>query len=135
MYDSKDRKILLKRAVYLILLIFLLNSMANWFYWYSTIWYFDMIMHFLGGFWLGLSFFLFFGSPELSLKLVGKVVVWVLVIGIGWELFELLFYNQIAQNPFNMADTFSDIFFDLAGGLSATLYFLRKTIPFNENKL
>ena len=128
-----DRKKLLKRIAYLILIIFLLNFLAGKFYWYSTIWYFDMPMHFLGGFWLGLMFFLIFihFQPKLEPKLglLIKVILGVLLIGILWELFELVFYNYIGKNPFNTLDTMSDICFDLAGGLSSIFYVSKRIMP------
>jgi hypothetical protein len=125
-----DRKKLLKRALYLIFLIFLANFLANEFYWYFSVSYFDMIMHFLGGLFLGLMLIWFLSSKnsvlELSPGLIFKILVGVLFVGISWEIFELLFNNIVAQNPFNYLDTGSDIFFDLSGGLCAILYIWRK---------
>jgi len=126
-----DRKKLLKRAIYLIFFIFIVNFLANKFYWYSSIWYFDMIMHFLGGFWLGLVCFYLFSLKIFSQEFFHaafKVSVFVLFIGLGWEIFELVFNNIVAQNPFNYLDASSDIFFDLSGGLCAILYIWKKQL-------
>lgn len=117
-----DRKRLFKILAYLIVLIFLVNYVAVKLYWYNSIWYFDMIMHFLGGLWVGLISLYFFSSKTPYLK----ILLFVLFIGLGWEIFELLFNNIIAQNPFNALDTISDIFFDLSGGLCAILYVWKK---------
>lgn len=121
-----DRKKLLIRLVFLIFFIFLVNLIASEFYWYYSIWYFDMIMHFLGGLWLGLAIFWLFSIKELSLKLILKIVLGVLLISIFWEIFEILVNNIIAQNPFSALDTVSDICFDLAGGILAVIYFLKR---------
>jgi len=121
-----DRKKFLIRLALLIFFIFLVNLVALKFYWYYSIWYFDMIMHFLGGLWLGLAFFWLFSFKELSLKLILKVILGILLIGIFWEIFEILVNKTIAQNPFNILDAVSDIYFDLAGGIFAILYFLKR---------
>ncbi len=131
MYNWRmDRKKLTERLVYIIVLIFILNFVANKFFWYSSIWYFDMIMHTLGGFWVGLMSFYIFSIQRVSLKLTYKILLYVLFIGVGWEVFEALVNNVIAQNSFNYLDTISDIFFDLSGGAMAILYSLKRiSIP------
>jgi hypothetical protein len=131
-----DRKKLTKRLIFLIFFILVVNFLANTFYWYSSVWYFDMIMHFLGGFWIGLlAFYLFnfFGDQATFFRPIFKILLFVFFIGAGWEVFELLFYNYIAQNPFNIFDTFSDIFFDLSGGVLSVFYFLKRIMPAKEN--
>lgn len=121
-----DRKDLLKRLAYLVFFIFLVNFFANKFYWYYSIWYFDMIMHFLGGFWLGLVYLYFFSPRGSFSKSILQASLFVLLLGLGWEVFEFLVNNYIAQNPFDIIDTTSDIFFDLAGGVLAILYCFKK---------
>ena len=99
-------------------------------------------MHFLGGLWVGL-FFIWFSSESLRLSLafkaltlvIFKILLFVFVVGFGWEVFEFLFNNYIAQNPFDFLDSTSDIFFDLVGGIVAILFFLKKTMLSNENKV
>jgi hypothetical protein len=81
-----------------------------------------MPMHFLGGFWLGLVFIYLFPLQDLSFKSILKISLFLLLVGIGWEVFEIFTKNYITQNPFNALDTISDIFFDLAGGASAIFY-------------
>ena len=44
-------------------------------------------------------------------------------VGLGWEVFEMLVNDVIAQNPFDFKDTSSDIFADLLGGFCAMLIF------------
>ena len=129
-----SRKFLV-RLICLIFLIFILNYLAMKFYWYSSMWYFDMPMHFLGGIWLALALSWFFKIKEISLSLVIKIIFGVLIIGVLWEIFEIIVNNYTTQNPFNLLDTLSDIFFDLSGGCFAILYFLKKIMPIAENKL
>ena len=84
-----------------------------------------MPMHFLGGFWVGLLALYFFAdelSDEKPFASILKVFIFVLIIGLGWEVFEFFTDKFLSQNPFNILDTASDIFFDLSGGLCAILY-------------
>lgn len=126
------KKILITRTFWLILAIFLVNVAAMKFYWYSTIWWFDIPMHFFGGFWLGLWvlwLYAYAWHPAKPVRMYGAltaVVVGVLVLGGAWEIFELGIDNFITIKPHNITDTVSDLFFDLAGGLSAFLYCVRR---------
>src|SRR3989339_607345 len=124
--NGMDRTKLTKRLIFLIFFIFFANFLAITFYWYFSIWYFDMIMHFLGGFWIGLLYFYIFPAENKSFYLIFKILLFTLFIGISWEVFEILFNNIIALNPFDFSDTLSDIFFDLAGGGVAIFYFFKR---------
>lgn len=126
-------KSFLIRLLALVFCIFLLNYLAMNFFWYSSVWYLDMVMHFLGGFWLGLAFFWFLKPKEISSKFIFKIILGVLLIGILWEIFEIAVDETTIGEPFNILDTASDIFFDLAGGFSAGLYYFKKVAPIGEN--
>ncbi len=128
-----DAKKFLTRIVLFIFSILLLNYLAMKFYWYSSIWYFDMPMHFLGGVWLGLALLWFLKIKEISLMLIFKMILGVLIIGVLWEIFEIILNNYTTQSPFNSLDTISDIFFDLSGGCFAILYFIKKIMPIKSN--
>ena len=136
---SIDRKRFFKILASLIFTIFFLNFIAQKFYLYFSIWWSDMFMHFFGGFWLGLAFIWFLLRKNISLELhfqfICQTASFVLLIGVLWELYEILFNNIIAQIPFNTLDTVSDIFFDLAGGTFALLYFFKKTMGVEKNKV
>jgi hypothetical protein len=132
-----DRKKLIKTLAILIFFVFAVNFLANKFYWYSSIWYFDMIMHFLGGsvvafvyFWLFsmpiLKFQDYIQSDGLDVRFILRTIIFVFFVGVAWEFFEYTFNNVIAKNTFNLLDTISDIFFDLAGGVFAIFYFYKK---------
>ncbi len=129
------RKKFLIRLTSLIFFISIVNALAGKFYWYYSIWYFDMPMHFLSGLWVALILIYLFPLPDTSFKSIFKVILGVLLIGVSWELFELLFNNYIAQNPFNALDTVSDIFFGLAGGFTGVLYFLKRIMISGESKV
>jgi hypothetical protein len=103
------------------------------FYWYSSIWYFDMPMHFLGGIWLGLISIYLFPLKNYSLKSIFKIFFIVLLVGVAWEVFEILVNRLTIQDSFNTLDTISDICFDSAGGLFAIFYFLKKVMFVEKN--
>ncbi len=94
-----------------------------------------MVMHFLGGFWIGLLYFYLFSIKEKSLGSFIKALFFVLFVGIGWEVYEILVNSVIAQNPFDYLDTSSDVFFDLLGGAASTFYVFRKIMIANINKV
>jgi hypothetical protein len=142
-----NRKKLLKHLVVLMFFIFITDLLARHFYWYFSIWYFDMIMHFLSGLWVGLFFLWFFHRQDLSegadlglergsaIALIVKTLLFVIMIGGSWEVFEFFVNNHIGREAFNARDTISDIFFDLAGGAIAVLYFLRMIMSRKKNKV
>lgn len=142
-----NRGELFKILAYLVISIFLANYVAVKLYWYNSIWYFDMFMHFVGGFWLGLVLIWLLSSKffsknltfELSPKLILKIFFSVLFIGVFWEIYEILVNNIIFQIPFNTLDTLSDIFFDIAGGIFAVFYFFfyysKKIMGVSQNKV
>ena len=121
-----ERKKLVKRLVYLIFFILVVSFLANKFYWYSSIWYFDMFVHFLGGLWIGLLGFYILLIKKNSSHEIFKILLFVLCIGIGWEVFEVLVNDVITRNPFDYLDTTSDIFFDILGGFCVILYIWKK---------
>lgn len=124
-----DRKRLFIHVVVLMFLMFLAFNLESKFHWYYSIWYFDMPMHFFGGVWLGLFFIYIFPFSNPLFKSILKVILWVFLIGILWELFELYTNNYVGHDSFNTLDTISDLCFDLAGGFSALFYIVKSIMP------
>lgn len=122
-----NREKLLKHLVSLMFFVFLLDFLAKQFHWYFSVWYFDMLMHFLGGFWVALFFLYVFYDRNPFLKKLLVVILGVLFIGILWEFFEI-YLNVISGEFFSISDTLSDIFFDLSGGLCAILYIWKRLL-------
>ena len=131
-YDYFNKKKLVIRITSLILFISALNFIILKFHWYFSIWWSDMPMHFLGGFWLGLVFLWFLKPKDLSFKVILKIILGVLIIGVLWEIFEVILNRATLQDPFNTLDTLSDICFDLAGGFISIFYFAKR-IMIKEN--
>lgn len=134
MLKAIDRKKLLKVLTVLILLIFIFNYIGNKFHWYYSVWYFDMIMHFFGGFWTGLVYFFIFPFKEQFQKSFLPTIVFVFFIGIVWEIVEPFINPTMSLNLFSL-DTVSDIFFDLSGGTLAILYLLKRIMVSTENEV
>ena len=123
-----NRKKILFRILILVLIIFFLNSFALKLHWYFSVWWSDMSMHLLAGFWVGLVFFWLIPPKNFSFLNIGKIILGVFLVGIIWEIFEILVDKIIAQNPFNFLDTLSDLCFDLAGALLSVFYFLKRIL-------
>ena len=91
-----------------------------------------MPMHFLGGLLLGFALIWFFIIKDISLKSIFYLILGVLLIGVLWEVFEIIIDKIITGNLFNTLDTISDIFFDLAGGTFAIFYFIKRIMFIKE---
>ena len=135
-----------------VLLLFIImmgvaNALAEHFFLYWRLPWLDMLMHFLGGVWIGLSvlwiYYLsgkFKNIPEDHRKatyvyfLAGIVA---LVIGIFWEIFEFNLIFFITFDEFNgFYDTAGDIILAVIGALLATRYFVGKEYyKKQENKI
>jgi len=121
------KKPLLLEILFVVVLIAVLHQMALSLFLYWTTSWFDIMMHTLGGFWLGILFiFILFTSgyfpfpnkPKLMVLVV--VLSLVLVVGLGWELWEIFvgFTNVLRDQ----VDTALDLVMDLIGGNLALLY-------------
>jgi len=114
--------------------VFILNSLANFFFWYSSIKEFDMLMHFLGGFTASLfSFWFIYKKCVLwieegkTAKVFRVVLLLVIIIALLWEIMEFTvqgFFNVtvLADIP----DSLSDLAFGTLGGIVGFMYLIRK---------
>jgi hypothetical protein len=106
------------------LFIFIFDFFAKKFHWYFNMWYLDILMHFLGGFLIALTgIYLGSGSLSWDFKSNIKIILFILSIGILWEIYEITINQSITKNTFNLLDTLSDLFFDLLGGLVLICYY------------
>lgn len=121
----KGKKLLFRIAL-LIVFIFFVNLLAMKFHWYNSIWFFDMFMHFFGGFWLGLVFLFLLKPKDFSLFLFFQISLGVLCVGLLWEVFEVVVNHTTTKNTFDFFDTISDLFFDLSGGFVSFIYFFSR---------
>jgi uncharacterized membrane protein YjdF len=121
-------KRLLALAFILVVLLGAVHFLASFFYLYWIVWWFDNVSHFLGGLMTGvLSFWVLrqfvFKSYVLNIRGVLTIIlVSVLVVGVGWEVFEKVF--NIAEGvpgESYMIDTTVDLIADLLGGVAAAV--------------
>jgi len=113
-------------------LIAVLHYAALHLFLYWTVGWFDILMHFLGGFLVAIFtiFILYsYGNFEELKKhkifLFSLIIGATLVVGLTWELWEIFvgFTNTLKD----LNDTIIDVIMDTIGGLSA-IYYSRKTL-------
>lgn len=119
---------LIKSACIVIAIIFVFNMLAYQFYWYTAITWFDMLMHTLGGLFLGLASASLF-SRQLVRRNTWQVAVivlsWVIIIGFGWEVFEYVVQFLIkGVHLADIPDSISDMLCDIAGGIISCYFVL-----------
>ncbi len=93
---------------------------------YDTVWWYDIPMHFLGGLWL----FLFglwvvntqYGNIFLRHTSVKSLIFFVLVIGVLWEIHEIVFGFMHFSDPGYFFDTFKDLTMDIIGALFGSVF-------------
>jgi hypothetical protein len=114
--------------------VFILNTLANFFFWYSSIKEFDMLMHFLGGFTASLfSFWFVYKKCVLwieegnSAKVFRVLLLMVIIIALLWEIMEFTIQGFFDVKILaNIPDSFSDLAFGALGGVVGFMYLLRK---------
>lgn len=78
-------------------------------------WWYDIMLHFLGGLWVALAF-QWYAQAQKRLVLILPTLLVVLIVGFGWEVFELLVGAPREDNF--MFDTSLDILMDVLGGIA-----------------
>lgn len=108
--------------------IFLLDITGKFFDWYSTVFWFDIPMHMLGGAWVALILLLLFreyprisflhGSSWMNIVIV---VALTLSIAVGWEVFEFILSRTVGDAsctlPFPWQNKYSDTIYDIVFGI------------------
>lgn len=129
-------KKLLLASCLLILFIWLINTAANHLYWYSAMWWFDIPMHIMGGMFLSLLSGALFFKKIRSLsqrEVLVTILLFVLIVGLGWELFEYIVQAFIKDAPLaSIPDSIKDMVMDLLGGLLTSLFVLRAIKRYNK---
>jgi len=117
----------------LIFLIATLHILAINFFLYWKFWWFDILLHFLGGLWVGLSFLQFyFFSNLIKIKKKSNLFIFifsvltVLFVGLGWEIFEFIIGVNFSENYWS--DTILDLIMDTVGALTVSLLFIKLKI-------
>lgn len=121
-------KFIMKMAAIIAVLTLGLHLLAIQFYLYWVFAWFDILMHFLGGLFLGFFTYGFFTRrfnwfeklPAITIFAI--VTSLVIVLGFTWEVFEFYLGSEldISLQP-SLNDTIADLFFDTTGALVAVL--------------
>lgn len=131
--DLKSR--MFKKFALLLFALFIVNSLASYFYWYESFHGFDKVMHFTGGV-VG-SFFLSWFLYKKYIGLLEKkklrklfLINTAIVFGAAflWEIMEfsaqaLFGVDHLLATPW---DSVGDLFFGVLGSLVGLTYFLNK---------
>ncbi len=121
------RYIFLSITVLLTILLAGLHAAAYEYYLYWSYWWYDILMHGLGGVTLAsiALWFYLYQAPESFTSAYGRLtftLAVVIILGLGWELFEFFVGSQIYQTERSyIIDTIADMGMDVAGGLMAYL--------------
>ena len=122
------RPSLLYSALALIVLLWALNWLAVTFYFYWIYWWYDVLMHFLGGIAEGLAAYwvlfhsgiFFHGRFKSEVASVLSVLLCVMVVATAWEYFEYIF-NITDSHEGYYFDTFNDLVLGASGAVIAGL--------------
>ncbi|MDP1624829.1 MAG: hypothetical protein Q8L64_03570 [bacterium] len=104
----------------LLIVIAALHWISSLFGFYESTEWFDIMMHFLGGAWVsGTALWLaavYLPDSRLYLVTVRNLVLCAIVVGIAWELFELVMgWTSFAMENY-WGDTVLDLVMDVIGG-------------------
>lgn len=128
-----SRARLLRILALLVCVIAVLHIAATLFYLYWELWWYDMLLHFLGGVFIALLvlWFCFFSGyvsapASFSVRRVFFFTLfWLTVIGIGWEVFERALGHTWSVEGYWL-DTSVDVALDIIGGVVGFLFFKDK---------
>lgn len=131
--------------MFLVVGIAILYIIGFIFRWNYSLWWYDLLLHFLGGIWVAIAANKFLrGSTSLTFTRLNLarplfILAFVALVGVSWEIYEFtideLFFEERAlwraQN--GNTDTMTDLMMDLLGGAVVVVYMtyrsykLRKT--------
>ena len=97
----------------LAILLWLLNYIAIQFYFYWTIAWYDIMMHFLGGLTIGVFLIYLLKIFSLSTRSFLTIFILAMAISIAWEIFEYI--NDLNPIEGYMTDTLLDFLMDALG--------------------
>ena len=131
------RSLLLRRLALSITVLAVGNLVGTLLHWYSLLWWLDMPAHFLGGFavfYLSAVFLLPYLKKGMSdSRFVFLSILSGFVLGVIWEGFQLFLSVYSGGVQPILLDVLSDLCFDLAGSLIASLEVSRYLIWQKKN--
>ncbi|MFH1402562.1 MAG: hypothetical protein ABIG87_02985 [Patescibacteria group bacterium] len=130
-----QKKTFLIILLVLIYAIFILDLFATRYSLYFRFWWFDIMMHFLGGFWIATASYYFFYFSDFQFRLwlsafkkltekysaLALTLASIILVGVCWELFEYVI-GAVPKTGYAL-DTGLDLVMDLIGWSGACLFF------------
>ena len=119
---------LFKRFFVLLFILGILDICAEVFYLHWTIWWFDVLLHSLAGFLIGIAVSLlwykdFTGYYEQKIKIIWIVLASALILGLWWEFMEIYFEaTSLSDGIIYLRDTTSDLIADVFGSFFGAMY-------------
>ena len=110
------------KAFLVLIIVGVLDWVGIWLQLFWTVSWYDIPVHFLGGFWVGsmVVWFISQRKSQVSLsyrKLFVTVLAWTILVGLLWEVFELAIGVTSFLDGFNyVSDTSKDLLMDTLGG-------------------
>lgn len=100
------------------------------FRWNYSLWWYDLLLHFLGGMWVAIAAKKFLIRPIGQIGRIGPIflVAFVALVGVTWEIYEFtideLFFEERAlwRAQEGNTDTMTDLMMDLVGGAVVSFY-------------
>ena len=119
-------------SFFIILIIFVVHIFATIHYWYWLLWWLDILMHTLGGIFVGsFALYVYYQSSYLEPKHFSYFFVFFLVlsttalIGILWEFFQFGLYHYITHSKLlTLTDTLGDLLSNLVGSIFSGIIFI-----------
>lgn len=126
----------MQKAFIFLVIIFLVNAVGMYFGFYMKFWWFDMSLHFLGGFFMAMFMAHYLMDVKMPSKLKGFLIIGstVTLIGVLWEFAEYLASQTLIEPLYrtfgiktyfigDLEDTMSDLLMDMIGAFSwLTIY-------------
>ena len=125
------KKPLLIELILTAILVAFLHYIALVYSLYWAVSWFDIPMHFLGGFVIGiLALYVFYTSGYIKFPSDHQIIIFsvviaaVLIVGLTWELWEL--FSGLSDVLEDQADTILDVVMDFLGAIAAYYYGRKK---------
>ena len=125
----RPKKIFLSAIIFIIFIFHIWGLYSSAYYY---VWWLDNILHLAGGFWLGLLAIYFISEHESDFSGYPAAFLFLIIIafaalgGVLWEFFEfwldiISIKRGLMLSQLGVADTMSDLLFDLFGAFIASL--------------
>lgn len=122
----------MKKAVFCLILVFLINLPSLYFGWYVRWWWVDIVLHFGGGFFVAMFMYHYLADrliPGNSLKNIIIIAGATILVGVLWEFAEYIANQTLMELTYkyfgirayfmgDLNDTIADLLLDTLGSLA-----------------